>query len=421
MSFFRTLLWWLLLAVLGALAWELFAPDPGQVLVRWHGSTVVFMSLAVFLAAWGLLWFALWAGWTLLRLPFTSWQRLAQEQARKRLVNGLLAANEGRWSRAEALLDKAAADPDQATLARLAARRAALERGDALAAATQLGHLSQSDPRSVALESAQALATQARWAAVLEALQGPWPEAKTLPPRALALRAQALVAMGRADEALPSLPTLVTDAGLAADAAGDLEREWTAAALRQARDADQLQQRWSSMVPALREHGPCVIAYAQRAGELGLESQAAEALAEAIDRQWRPELVQAFGRLPPARDDTRLARAQGWLASHPADPALSLALGRLQRARGALGPAGDLLERAIAQGAGAEAWEELGHVHTALDHAPRAQACYANALRVQRGQAARPLGERSLREQIAAEAVAEERDEHGMPRLRAPE
>ena len=68
MSFFRTLLWWLLLAVLGALAWEQFSPDPGQVLVRWHGTTVVFMSLAVFLAAWGLAWFALWALWSVLAI-----------------------------------------------------------------------------------------------------------------------------------------------------------------------------------------------------------------------------------------------------------------------------------------------------------------------------------------------------------------
>jgi hypothetical protein len=40
-------------------------------------------------------------------------------------------------------------------------------------------------------------------------------------------------------------------------------------------------------------------------------------------------------------------------------------------------------------------------------------------LRVGRGESARPLGGRSLREQIAGEAVAEQRDEHGFPRLRS--
>ena len=127
--------------------------------------------------------------------------------------------------------------------------------------------------------------------------------------------------------------------------------------------------------------------------------------------------MDAFGQLPPARDDARLPRAQAWLAAHPADPALYLCLGRLQAARHAHGPAGDLLERAIAQGAGAAAWEELGHVHTALDHPARAQTCYSNALRVLRGEPARALGARSLREQIAAEAVGEQRDALGYPRL----
>ena len=35
-----------------------------------------------------------------------------------------------------------------------------------------------------------------------------------------------------------------------------------------------------------------------------------------------------------------------------------------------------------------------------------------------RGEPALPLGGRSLREQIADEAVAEQRNEHGMPHLR---
>ena len=40
MSSFRTLLWWLLLAAFGALAFELLAPDLGEVLIRWHGLTM---------------------------------------------------------------------------------------------------------------------------------------------------------------------------------------------------------------------------------------------------------------------------------------------------------------------------------------------------------------------------------------------
>jgi len=96
---------------------------------------------------------------------------------------------------------------------------------------------------------------------------------------------------------------------------------------------------------------------------------------------------------------------------------LSLALGHLAARAGELGKAEEMLDRAIAQGAGAPAWEELGHVYTARDDAASAQRCYANALRVARGQPALGLSGRSLREQIAAEAITEHRDAFGFPKL----
>lgn len=417
MSFFRTLLWWLLLAALGALAWEQFSPDPGQVLVRWHGSTIVFMSLAVFLAGWGLLWFAAWALWTLLRLPFTAWHRLAQTQARKRLVNGLLALNEGRYVRAEGLLQKAAEDGDSATLARLAARQAALARGDALAVAMQHTELARLDPLAAALESATALLAQDKADAALEFLQ-PWHEKRALPPRGQLLRGEALLRLGRAAEAVTLLSAPNNDLELSADATAALELRWQAAALRQSIHADDLHQRLIDLPGKIRDDESILLAYAQRAGELGLEAEAADTLAATIERGWNEALVRQLALLPAPRDDRRLERLQAWLPSHPASAALALAIGRLLRARQQLGRASEAINRAIAQGAGSEAWEELGHVHTADNDAPRAQVSYANALRVQRGEPARPLGDRSLRELIADEAVAEQRDEHGMPRLR---
>ena len=37
MNLFRNLLVWILLAIIGALAWHLLAQDPGHVLVRYRG------------------------------------------------------------------------------------------------------------------------------------------------------------------------------------------------------------------------------------------------------------------------------------------------------------------------------------------------------------------------------------------------
>jgi HemY protein len=415
-NFFRTLLWWLLLAAFGALAWDLLAPDLGEVLIRWQGFTVT-TTVAFFLVAWGLLWFVGWMLWTLLRLPFTAWQRLAQTQSRKRLINGLVALHEGRHARAESLLDKAAEEPDAASVARVAAREAALRRGDSFAAAAQQTALARLDPLAAALSSADALLQQGQPRAALDQLQAGW-ERKALPPRGLRLRGEALVAVGRAVDAIALLALLKSEQSLSSEQLSALELDWQAAALRQSTHANDLHQRWSQLPARLREQPALLTAFAQRAGELGLESEAAASLAEAIGRQWDETLVREFARLPAAREDTRLAHAERWLGEHPGSAALSLCLGRLYRHAQSQARAEELLHRAIAQGAGADAWEELGQVYTSQNDAGRAQLCYANALRNLRGEPARALSGRSLREQIADEAVAEQRDEHGLPHLR---
>ena len=145
MKVFRTLLLWLALAALGALVWDLLAPDLGTVLVRWHGTTVA-TTVAFFLLAWAMLWLALWLLWWLARLPFTAWQRVAQNEARMRLVNGLAALYQGNPERAETLLAKAAEDPDSRFVALSAAHEAALRRGDAEAAARWLRERAATEP-----------------------------------------------------------------------------------------------------------------------------------------------------------------------------------------------------------------------------------------------------------------------------------
>ena len=416
MNLFRSLLWWLLLAAFGALAWELLSPDLGDVVIRWHGRTVT-TTVAFFLVSWGLLWLVAWMLWTVLRLPFTAWQRLAQGQARNRLVNGLIALHEGRHARAESLLDKAAVERGAAPVARLAAREAALRRGDLVAAAAQQAALASVDPLAAALNSADALLVQGRPQLALDALQ-PWADRRSLPPRGLQLRGEALLGSGRASEAIALLGALGQEQSLSAEQLTALERHWQAAALGQSLHANELQLRWSQLPERLRAYQDLLLAYTTRAGALGLEAEAASSLADALDLNWSEALVRQFALLPATRDDLRLPRATSWLADHPTSPALALCLGRLCRDGQQLGNAEELLHRAIALGAGAEAWETLGEVYTAQDNCPRAQACYANALRSLRAEPVRVLSNRSLREQIADEAVLERRDEHGLPHLR---
>ena len=103
MNLYRSLLWWLALAVLGALGWHWFSQDLGDVVIRFRGLTYT-TTLAFLVVAWALLWFGLWTlGW-LLGLPLRAWRRHARTQARNRLVSGLEALHQGRWARAADLL-----------------------------------------------------------------------------------------------------------------------------------------------------------------------------------------------------------------------------------------------------------------------------------------------------------------------------
>lgn len=412
MNVYRNLLWWLALAALGALAWELLAPDLGEVVVRWHGRTLS-TTVAFALVAWGLLWFGAWALWWLARLPFDAWHRLAQKQARQRLINGLEALHEGRWWRAETLLGKAAADHDARTAALLAAREAALQRDDPAAAALLQTQLAQHAPVAAALNSAAMLLAQGHGDEALTLLL-PIAEKKALPPRGQQQLLAALAASGRAAEAMDRLPTVRKELALPESAFATLECRLAADCLRQSATADDLTRRWQDAATRLRDQPMVIRAYVETGQRLGLETEVATALHVAIDRQWNEELVALYGRLS---NGGALTGGERWLAGHSTSPVLLVALGRLCREQQLHAKAEDYLHRAIAQGGGGEAWEQLGHVFTAQNQSESAQTCYANALRVGRGELAVALGGRTLRDQIAAEAVIEQRNEHGLPLL----
>jgi HemY protein len=111
MHLLRNLLFWIVLALLGAvLAHFLFAQDPGYVLVRWRGSdyttTVLYASWIVLGVA-----LALWIAWSLLTWPFRAWSLHRDQRQRARIGEGFVALHEGRYARAGTLLTEAADDP----------------------------------------------------------------------------------------------------------------------------------------------------------------------------------------------------------------------------------------------------------------------------------------------------------------------
>lgn len=416
---YRSLVLLLLAAVLGVLGAQWLAQqDPassGQVIVRAGGydySTTLPAAVLLLVLAWLAVTALLW----LLRLPFRAWGRYRKRQGRVRLLEGLRALQGGDWRRGERLLAAAGEDREAGAVALAAAVRAADGRGDEAAARQWLDALARRDATAHAVLSAERLLAADRPVDAINALDVA--AAQPLPPRGLVLRTRALARIGRAGEAYGLLGALRQHNALPEDAFARLEEELAERSLLEAADANVLAERWDVLAKPLRLRAPVVAAYSVRAADLRWHEAALRHLDHALDSQWDESLAELYGRLPIGHIDSRRASAQRWLEQHPASPALLLTLARLAREQGQWGQAQDFLHRAIAQGGGAPAWEELGQGLAAAGDEAGARRAFANALRASRGEATEDLPGRELHARILDLAVPEDRDQHGVPRLR---
>lgn len=419
MKSLRTAIVLLLLLLAGALAAHWLGHearfDLGEVLVR-SGGYELHASLPGAALALGIVLLLSWILWQLLSAPFRAWTRRRQKQARARLIEGLDALHGGHWLRAEKLLERASEDADVRTIARATAARAANARGDDAAVRQHLATLAEKDAAAHAIARGEIALGNGQPHDALAALAEP--AAQPLPPRGLALHAEALAAAGRAGEAWGLLGALKQQQALSPSAHAALESKLAAQAMREATDANVLAERWDTLPKPLRSDAAVVAAYAERAAALRWDDAAARSIEQALDARWNESLAALYGRLPIGKADSRRASAQRWLATHPDSPALLLTLAQLSRQQGQWPQAQEFLRRALNAGAGAEAWEELGHGFAAAGDDALARRSYANAIHARRGEATLELPGRDLRQKIYDEAVAEERDEHGVPRLR---
>jgi HemY protein len=416
---YRTLVILLAVAVLGVLGAQWLAQQDasgmGQVIVRSGGydySTTLPRAALLLLLAW----LALAALWTLLRLPFRIWGRYRKRQGRARLLEGLRALQGGHWNRAEKLFAAAGTDRETGALALAGAVRAADGRGDDAAAQAWLKALAERDPAAHAVLLGERLLQRGLPVDAINALDVA--AAQPLPPRGLVLRARALAMIGRAGEAYGLLGALRQQAALPPAELARLETDLAAQSLRESGDANVLAGNWEAMPKPLRTEAAVVAAYAQRAAALRWDDAALRHLEQALDARWDESLVDLYGRLPIGHVDSRRASTQRWLQAHPASPALLVAMARLARQQGQWLQAQEFLHRALAQGAGAEAWEEMGDGLAAAGDDALARRAYANALHAARGEPVEELPGRDLREKIYDLAVVEDRDAHGIPRLK---
>lgn len=401
----------------------------GEVILR-HGGTDYRSSLPQVVLLTLLVLLVLWLLWSLVASPFRAWGRYRRKQGRVRLVDGLQAYEQGQWQRAEKLFDGAAQDQEVTAVALANAARSAQARGDSAASQGYLQRLAGTDATTQALLRAEQLLADDLPVDAINALDAA--NLQPLPPRGLWLRGEALARAGRAHEAYGQLGALRQSKVLPADVLSTLEARLAAQALLEAADVNALAAQWETMPKSLRADPSVVSAYAARAVALDWDEPALLALEQALDQRWSDELVELYGALPASRLATREANLARWRRVRGDSPALLLAQGRVALAQGKHAEADALLHEAIADNAGAAAWETLGASLLARGDAALAAQCLANALRQQRGEASIALvradaatagtARATVEEQVVAPVppvydADESRDENGFPRM----
>lgn len=417
MRLWRWILLLVIAAALTAFGWHWVAEDPGYVLLRlrgWRVETTVVAALLILLLAWALLGVL----WRLLRWPFGAFSRRHRRLSQQRLGEGLVALIEGRHGDAERDLHRAARLDSLRGPALLAAAEAASRRGEHGRALEALNQAAQSAPQAARVLRARVLRRDGKPAEAL-ALLAPESDKGTLTPggwRELALAALASGDIRRAREALDPLQK---SGALGSRGYAALETRVLIATINASADGASLNTLWSQLPKAQRRVPAVIDAYARRAAAFGLSLPAMDEVESALRREWSPLLIETYGMLSGDDIEARLRRAEGWLDAHPNDANLLLTLGRMCVRLKLWGKARQHLERSLALMPGVAAWEALGDAFAGQGDAQQAQRCYRNALAFGRGEAVSPLAQSARAGQPDTQPIAiEERDVHGVPRLR---
>jgi len=116
-----------------------------------------------------------------------------------------------------------------------------------------------------------------------------------------------------------------------------------------------------------------LLAYARALLRLEAGDEAESLLRKALGRHWDPRLVALYAELDVAAPAILLGRAETWLATHPGDAQLLLALGQLGYRAALWGKARAYLEDALAHHPSALAHRLLADVYDRLDEPALAQ------------------------------------------------
>lgn len=356
-----------LLIVIATVGFTLVARhDPGYILFG-YGTWTMEMSLVLFVLLFLLLFVSLNVLLAVSRriraLPERSRQwrdRKQHNRASASLTDGLVELAEGKWQEAEKKLLRYSSKSDTPLLNYLAAARAAQEMGayerrdeylkqaiQAMPAADVAVGLTQADMQLHHGQLEQALASMKHL--------------KQIAPKHTYV-GKLLVGIYEQLQDWPNMLQQLTDlkkSRVYSDSQYlDLETRAYRGLLsdnKSTNNSSDILRLWESMPKALREEESMILEFSRRLIDAGEGFHAEPVLRQALERQWRESLVEAYGIIE-ADTDSQLQRAEKWLAVHGQDAYLLLTLGRLYIRREIWGKARQCLESSVNLGGPSSAY-----------------------------------------------------------------
>ncbi|MFN3580659.1 MAG: heme biosynthesis HemY N-terminal domain-containing protein [Pseudomonas sp.] len=356
-----------ILAVLlvAALIGMAVAEDPGYILIAWRNislETSVWVGVGFLLALWLLLSLLR----ALVRLLNASgrrinpWSRHNRER-RANLVTtrGLLEFAEGHWANALRLLKRSAPHSEQPLINYLAAARAAHEQEDYFECDSLLREAYETTPKAdVAIAVTQAQLQMARGQneqalATLTRLRKDHPKHLY----ALKLMGQLYARLEDWSRLEQLLPELRRHKVLKPADQQALEHQVYIALMHQAAQSgvhrepgqtNAVTAVWEPLPKLLKQDPALVEAYCLQLHALGDAELAEETLRHALRQGFNERLIHLYGVVKGKDPARQLASAEHWLAEHPHNATLLLALGRLALRNSLWGKAREYLEASFA-------------------------------------------------------------------------
>lgn len=317
---------------------------------------------------------------------FREWMSGSTAQAIAKNANkGFTAYVEGDWSHAETYLIKAAKHSETPVPYYLTAARAAQEL-DAIDRRDEYLHTAdKADPKlrlAVAITQAELEIQNEQLDKSLVTLQ----EAqKAAPHNPIVLKLLVKVYSYKAEwsEIIKLLPILKKYHVVSEEELNDLEvKAYSNLLSIEAKRSGRagLQVYWDALHKHVRQQPEVIEQYAQLLLRVGADDEAEHVIRNALKKQWDVGLVKLYGLAVSPDLSKQISTAEGWLRSHPEDPALLLTLARLCLAHKLWGKARSYLESTLALKPNADAYAELGRLLSFLGEQQKALDCYKTGL-----------------------------------------